>query len=151
MALIFNHSDKPGHRRRWQWLLGLLVLLLAAVAACDVVWYHQFYHHVTAQELTHEVRHSAFQATIRGGSTVSLQLYQQTNASSQPLVLFTSGAGGWSPFCADIAAHIAGTGKTVVGIDMKEYLVKFASSQNPASPDQLVRDYDDILKAAVSP
>jgi dienelactone hydrolase len=150
MVLNFNRSDKPGTRRRWQWLLGLVLLLLAAVAAYGVVWYHQFYHHVTAQELTHEVRHSTFQATIRDGSPISLHLYQQTNASSQPLVLFTSGDGGWSPFCADIAAHIAGTGKTVVGIDMKDYLVTFASSQKPVSPDQLVRDYDDIIKTAVS-
>jgi len=150
MVLNFNGSDAPGHRRRWQWLLGLVVLLLGAVAAYGVVWYHHFYHHVTVQELSHEVRHSTFQAMIRGGSAVSLQLYQQTNASSQPLVLFTSGDGGWSPFCADIAAHIASSGKTVVGVDMKEYLVNFASSQKPVSPDQLVSDYEDIIRTAVS-
>ena len=150
MVLNFNGSDAPGHRRRWQWLLGLVVLLLGAVAAYGVVWYHHFYHHVTVQELSHEVRHSTFQAMIRGGSPVSLQLYQQTNASSQPLVLFTSGDGGWSPFCADIAAHIASSGKTVVGVDMKEYLVNFASSQKPVSPDQLVSDYEDIIRTAVS-
>ena len=152
MDFDFNRSDGPGpgHRRGWQWPLGFVVLSLAAVAAYGVVWYHHFYHHVTAQELSHEVRHSTFQATIRGGSPISLQLYQQTNAAAQPLVLFTSGDGGWSPFCADIAAHIAGTGKTVVGVDMKEYLVNFASSQKPVSPDQLATDYDDIIKNAAS-
>jgi len=150
MVLSLNRSDAPGHQRRWQWLLGLVILLLGAVAAYGVVWYHHFYHHVTAQELSHEVRHSTFQATIRGKSQVSLHLYQQINASSQPLVLFTSGDGGWSPFCADIAAHIAGSGKTVVGVDMKEYLVNFASSQKPVSPDQLAADYEDIINTAVS-
>jgi len=150
MVLNFNRGDRTAHHRRWQWLLGLVILLLGAVAAYGVVWYHHFYHHVTAQELSHEVRHSTFQATIRGGSPVLLQFYQQTNASSQPLVLFTSGDAGWSPFCADIAAHIASSGKTVVGVDMKEYLVKFASSQKPVSPDQLASDYDDIIKTAVS-
>src|SRR5215470_6097864 len=63
--------------------------------------------------------------------TYELQLYQQQNATNQPLVLFTSGDGGWSPFCADIAAHIAASGSTVVGIDAKDYLVKFASPQKP--------------------
>lgn len=150
MVLNFNRSDIPGHRRRWQWLLGLAVVLLGAAAAYGVVWYHHFYHHVTVQELSYEVKHSTFQATIRNGAPISLQLYQQTNASRQPLVLFTSGDGGWSPFCADIAAHIAGSGKTVVGLDMKEYLVNFASPQKPVSPDQLATDYDDIIKTAIS-
>src|ERR1044072_9834042 len=150
MVLNFNHSDKRGTIRRWQWVLGLVLLLLAALAAYGVVSYHQFYHHVTAQELKHEVRHSTFQATIRDGSPISLHLYQQTNASSQPLVLFTSGDGGWSPFCADIAAHIAGTGKTVVGFNMKDYLVSFASPRKPVSPEDLTRDYNDIIKASVA-
>jgi dienelactone hydrolase len=150
MNLNFNRSDRPGHLRRWQWQLGVAGILLAAATAYGIVWYHDFYHHVTAQELSHDVRHSTFYATIRGGSSISLQFYQQTNATPQPLVLFTSGDGGWSPFCADIAAHIASSGKTVVGVDMKEYLVNFASSQKPVSPDQLARDYDDIIKTAVT-
>jgi len=57
-------------------------------------------------------------------------------------VLFTSGDGGWSPFCADIAAHIAASGITVVGIDAKSYLVNFASPQKPITPEELTRDYD---------
>ena len=61
---------------------------------------------------------------------------------------FTSGDGGWSPFCADVAAHIAATGKTVVGFNSKDYLVSFASSQRPISADELARDYDEMLRAA---
>ena len=91
-----------------------------------VRWYHGFYHHVTHEELSHEVKHLTFQVTIRSGPPLDLQLYQQEHATNQPLVLFTSGDGGWSPFCADIAAHIAASGITVVGIDVKSYLVNFA-------------------------
>ena len=140
----------PGKRKsfRWLWLLALIVVLFAAVSAYAMVWYHRFYHHVTPQELSHEVRHSTFQAGIRQGSTVTLQLYQQSNAGEQSLVFFTSGDGGWSPFCADIAAHIAATGKTVVGFNAKEYLENFASSQRPVSANELSRDYEQMLKEA---
>src|SRR5205085_6140409 len=63
-----------------------------------------------------------------------------------PLVLFTSGDGGWSPFCADIAAHMAATGVTVVGVDAKSYLVNFASPQKPLSPEEITRDYETIAQ-----
>lgn len=129
-------------------MAGLIAVLFSAASAYGVVWYHRFYHHVTRQELSHEVKHSTFQASIRNGSTVTLQLYQQSNALEQQLVFFTSGDGGWSPFCADIAAHIAATGKTVVGFNAKDYLVSFASSQRPISADELSRDYDEMIKVA---
>jgi len=137
-------------RSLWLSLLGLFVLVAASVSIYAAVWYHRFYHHVTMQELTHEVNHSTFQVTIRGGSPIALHLYQQANAPVQPLVIFTSGDGGWSPFCADTSAHIAGAGKTVVGFDLKEYLVKFASPKKPVAPEQITRDYDDIIKASLA-
>ena len=115
-----------------------------------VRWYHRFYHHVTHEELSHEVKHSDFKVTIRNGSPLELQLYQQEHATNQPLVLFTSGDGGWSPFCADIAAHIAANGITVAGIDVKSYLVNFATPQKPLSPEDLTRDYDAIAKQAIA-
>ena len=129
-------------------ICGLILLCAASVYA--VRWYHGFYHHVTREELSHAVKHSTFQATIRNGPPLNLQLYQQENAANQPLFLFTSGDGGWSPFCADIAAHVAASGITVVGIDIKEYLVNFASPQNPISPEQLTLDYDALARLAIS-
>jgi hypothetical protein len=129
------------------WRFGALVLLVCVCAASvyAVVWYHRFYHHVTPQEVSHEVEHSSLRTTIHGGLPVTLQVYQQKNASNQSLVLFTSGDGGWSPFSADIAAHIAATGMTVVGFDAKDYLVHVASSQKPISAEELAQDYDAIV------
>ena len=124
--------------------------LMCAAAVYAVKWYHRFYHHVTQEELSHEVKHSTFPAAIRSGPSLDLQLYQQENAKNQPLVIFTSGDGGWSPFCADVAAHIAARGITVVGIDVKQYLVDFASPQKPVSADQLTRDYDTIARLSLS-
>ena len=135
---------------RWVFLVAALLLIVCAASAYAVRWYHRFYHHVTHEELSHEVKHSNFQATIRGGPPLTLQLYQQQNATDQPLVLFTSGDGGWSPFCADVAAHIAATGSTVVGIDAKQYLVDFASPQKPVSIEQLTRDYDAIAQLSLA-
>src|SRR4029079_5555636 len=120
--------------------------MLCAATVYAVRWYHGFYHHVTHEELSHAVKHSTFQATIRSGPALDLQLYQQENAKNQELVLFTSGDGGWSPFCADIAAHMAANGITVVGIDAKDYLVHVASSQKPITAEELTLDYDAIAK-----
>jgi len=140
-------AEKRSRRaKKLRWLLGVTVLALGAITTYATVWYHRFYHHVTPQEESHEVKHSTFQASLRGGTPVTLQLYQQANARNQTLVFFTSGDGGWSPFCADVAAHIAATGKTVVGFDVKDYLVNFASSQKPVSADELGKDYAAIVQ-----
>jgi len=136
-------------RKLWRLLVASLVLALAAATAYGLVWYRRFYHHVTPQELSHEVKHSTFATSIRG-KDLTLHLYQQENAKEQPLVFFTSGDGGWSPFCADVAAHIAATGKTVVGFDAKNYLTTFATSQRPISPDELTEDYDTIIKSTAA-
>jgi len=126
------------------------LFVIVGVSVYAVRWRYRFYHHVTREELSHEVKHSTFQATIRNGPPLHLQLYQQENAVNQPLVLFTSGDGGWSPFCADIAAHIAATGITVVGIDIKEYLVNFASSKKPLVIEDMTRDYDAIARLSLA-
>src|SRR5689334_20381013 len=141
---------KGGKRLRWLWLVAALLLVIGAASAYSVRWYHHLYHHVTHEELSHEVKHSTFPAVIRSGPALNLQLYQQENARNQPLVLFTSGDGGWSPFCADIAAHMAASGVTVVGIDAKEYLVNFASPQKPISTEQLTRDYDALARLSLA-
>src|SRR5689334_11150298 len=130
--------------------IAAAVLVLCGASVYAVRWYHGFYHHVTREELSHEVRHSTFQVTIRNGPPLDLHLYQQEHSANQPLVLFTSGDGGWSPFCADIAAHIAATGSTVVGIDAKSYLVNFASPQKPVAVEDLTRDYDEIARLSLA-
>jgi len=131
-------------------LIIATVLICCAASVYAVRWYRGFYHHVTHEELSHEVKHSTFQVTIRSGAPLELQLYQQEHATNQPLVLFTSGDGGWSPFCADVAAHIASTGVTVVGIDVMPYLVNVATPQKPLPIEDLTRDYDAIARQAIA-
>jgi type IV secretory pathway VirJ component len=134
----------------WIWSIAIVLVAVGGASAYAVRWYHQFYHHVTLEELTHEVRHSAFQATIRNGPALQLQFYQQENAKDQPLVIFSSGDGGWSPFCADMAAHIAANGITVVGIDVKDYLVKVATPQKPVSAEEVTQDYDALVNLSLA-
>jgi dienelactone hydrolase len=149
ISAAMTQTQNGSKRFRVQWMLALIVVVIGAGSVYAVVWYHRFYHHITREELSHEVKHSTFQASIRQGSTVTLQLYQQSGARAQPLVFFTSGDGGWSPFCADIAAHIAATGKTVVGFDAKEYLLSFGNSQRPVSPNEVTSDYHELISVAV--
>src|SRR5689334_9926521 len=129
-------------------VIGTVFLLVCGVSVYAMRWYHGFYHHVTHEELSHELKHSTFQVTIRNGPPLDLQLYQREHATNQQLVLFTSGDGGWSPFCADVAAHIAATGITVVAVDVKTYLVTFATPQKPISAEDLTSDYDAIARVA---
>ena len=146
-----NDQAVPHTRsRRWRWLSTILVGAVGIALILGVVSYHRFYHHATPQEISHAVEHTTFDVTLRGSTRITLQLYQRANAKGQPLVIFTGGDGGWSPFCADIAAHIAGTGKTVVGIDAKSYLTTFASAQKPVTPEELARDYGEILDGALA-
>ena len=142
--------NKSGKRFRWLWLVGVLLLAIGAASAYGIRWYKHFYHHVTHEELSHQVRHSTFTATIRSGPALEMQLYQQENAKDQQLVLFTSGDGGWSPFCADVAAHIAATGMTVVGFDAKTYLTTFATPQKPVTAEEITRDYEALAHSALA-
>jgi fermentation-respiration switch protein FrsA (DUF1100 family) len=135
-------------KTRWFIAIAAFVLVVGAASAYAVRWHHRFYHHVTHEELSHAVKHSTLPAVIRGGPTLQLQVYQQENAVNEPLVLFTSGDGGWSPFCADVAAHIAATGVTVVGVDAKDYLLKVATPQKPVYAEELTSDYDTIAQQA---
>jgi fermentation-respiration switch protein FrsA (DUF1100 family) len=137
------------NKLRWFIVIAAFLLVIGAASAYAVRWHHRFYHHVTHEELSHAVKHTSFPAVIRGGPTLQLQLYQQENAVNQPLVLFTSGDGGWSPFCADVAAHIAATGVTVVGIDAKDYLLKVATPQKPVAAEEITHDYDAIAQQAI--
>lgn len=122
--------------------------LLCLAGLLGVIEYERFYYHVTAQEVSHEVARSSFTASIRGGRLVTLSLYQQQNALNQPLIFFSSGDGGWSPFCADIAAHLATKGYTVAAFDVKNYLTAYANSQQPVTPGEIARDYADLVQAA---
>ena len=131
-------------------LIATLLLIVCAASVYAVKWYHGFYHHVTHEELSHEVKRSVLPAAIRNGPPLHLQVYQQENAANQRLVIFTSGDGGWSPFCADIAAHVATAGVTVVGIDAKEYMTTFATPQHPLAPEEVTHDYDTIARLSIA-
>jgi len=145
-----DQAQRHSRTRRWRWVATILFAVAGIGAILGVVSYHRFYHHETPQEISHAVEHTTFDVTLRSSTRVTLQLYQRANAKGQPLVMFTSGDGGWSPFCADIAAHIAETGKTVVGFDAKGYLTTFASTQKPVTPDELAHDYGEILNSALA-
>ena len=136
-------------RRRPRPLLWVFLALALAGATAGAWKYYSFYFHTTRQESTGAVKRGSLTANLRGQS-VKLLVYQQEKAVKQPLVFFTSGDGGWSPFCADIAAHLAEKGKTVVAFDVKNYLTTFHSPDKPATTEQLTQDYQELINAALT-
>src|SRR4030095_11293599 len=65
-----------------------------------------------------------------------------------PLFLFSSGSGGWHQFDDFVATAIAKDGLPVCGISTHSYLTRFYTTSRPATVDQLVADYADIIKQA---
>ena len=130
-------------------LLGLTLLIPGALTASGLIWYRHFTHHITAQEVSHEVVRSTFHVKLRGNSDFAVDLYQRANTEARPLVLFTSGDGGWSPFCADIAAHMAANGYSVVAFNAKDYLTSFGNSQKPVTVEELMKDYESVMNESL--
>ena len=59
---------------RWIVVSAVLAFIVGLAATGYAVrWRHRFYHHVTHEELSHQVRHNAFPATIRDGPALQLQ------------------------------------------------------------------------------
>ncbi len=140
-------NTPPLSRKR---LVVLVLAILLTLGAAGGAWkYYSFYYHTTRQESSGAVKRGSFEITLRG-KPVKLLIYQQEKPGTQELVFFTSGDGGWSPFCADIAAHLAEKGKTVVALDVKNYLTTFHSPEQPATFDELTQDYTELINAALA-
>ena len=81
------------------------------------------------------------------GRRVVLHVYLpkqvQPNAS---LVVFSSGSGGWHDFDDYVATALAENGLPVCGISTHSYLTNFYNTSRPATIEQLVADYSDIIK-----
>ena len=79
--------------------------------------------------------------------TVVLHVYLPKHISEHTaLVLFSSGSGGWHRFDDFVATALANKGLPVCGISTHSYLTGFYSTSRPATIEQLVADYADIIK-----
>jgi type IV secretory pathway VirJ component len=81
--------------------------------------------------------------------SIALHVYlpKQVTATA-PLVLFASGSGGWHQFDAYVATALAQRGMPVCGINTHAYLKTFYTTSRPATVDELISDYSDIIKEA---
>jgi dienelactone hydrolase len=81
--------------------------------------------------------------------SIALHVYlpKQVTAAA-PLILFASGSGGWHQFDAYVANALAQRGMPVCGINTHAYLKAFYTTSRPATVDELISDYSDIIKEA---
>jgi predicted dienelactone hydrolase len=81
--------------------------------------------------------------------SIALHVYlpKQVTAAA-PLILFASGSGGWHQFDAYVATALAQRGMPVCGINTHAYLKAFYTTSRPATVDELISDYSDIIKEA---
>lgn len=65
-----------------------------------------------------------------------------------PLVLYSSGSGGWHRFDGYVASAFASREMPVCGISTHTYLKSFYSTSHPATVTELVSDYSRIIAEA---
>jgi type IV secretory pathway VirJ component len=78
---------------------------------------------------------------VRTGSVVLHIYVPQPTRPDAPLVIYSSGSGGWHQFDDYIATAFAQRGMPVCGISMHSYLRKFYNTSRPATSDEIIADY----------
>ncbi len=79
------------------------------------------------------------------GHPLTLHLYGTRGGN--PAVV-SSGDGGWIHLGPHVASALAASGSFVVGVDVRQYLEAFTSSQSTLRPEDVPGDYAAILKFA---
>lgn len=65
-----------------------------------------------------------------------------------PLVLYSSGSGGWHDFDEYLANALAKRGMPVFGVSTHSYLRSFYNDRHPATFDAVTKDYLELIKQA---
>ena len=95
-----------------------------------------------------EARNTRFDVSLRGRSFV-LHGYLPTEIRKDvPLVLYSSGSGGWHDFDEYVASSFAERGLPVLGVSTHSYLKTFYSDDHPATSTAVVEDYIELIKQA---
>lgn len=146
--VLARNLVRGGARRARAALAVVTILALDGGSGFGGLALYRYYNHTTPEEAAGEVVHTTRAMELRG-RTLTLQVYRCAATAPHPLFLFTSGDGGWSPFCADVAAHVALGGRTAVGVDVKEYMTTFATPDRPLTPGEIAGDYAAIVDEAL--
>src|ERR1043166_7183051 len=98
--------------------------------------------------VTLEARNTEFDVPLRGRSFV-LHGYLPTEIPNDaPLVIYSSGSGGWHEFDDYIATSFAQRGMPVFGVSTHSYLKDFYNDDHPATSTAVVEDYLELIKQA---
>lgn len=82
---------------------------------------------------------------VRTGSVVLHTYIPQHARPDAPLVVYSSGSGGWHQFDDYVATAFAQRGMPVCGISMHSYLRKFYKTSRPATSDEIIADYRTLI------
>ena len=91
-------------------------------------------------------RNEQIKVLVRGRPLVLHAYLPEAVSPDTPLVLFSSGSGGWHQFDDHIAQVFAERGFPVCGISTHSYLKAFYSGKRPATPDEVGADYAALIK-----
>jgi len=102
----------------------------------------------TAGPVTLEAQNTQFHVPLRGRSFVLHGYIPAEILNDAPLVLYSSGSGGWHEFDDYIATSLAERGMPVFGVSTHSYLKDFYNDDHPATSTAVVEDYLELIRQA---
>lgn len=93
-------------------------------------------------------RNTLLGVPLRGHQFVLHSYLPAEIAGDAPLVLFSSGSGGWHDFDQYVATTLAARGLPVFGISTHSYLKDFYDDHHPATFASVADDYLELIKQA---
>ena len=119
---------------------------VSQVATCQLLDQAKISEHPIPQALTQlKESNEKVRVPLRTGSVVLHIYVPQHERPDAPLVVYSSGSGGWHQFDDYIATAFAQRGLPVCGISMRSYLKKFYNTSRPATSDEVIADYHALI------
>ena len=119
---------------------------VSQVAICQLLSEQKNSEHPIPQALSQlKESNQKVRVPVRTGLVVLHIYVPQHERPDAPLVVFSSGSGGWHQFDDYVATTFAERGMPVCGISMHSYLRKFYSTSRPATADEVIADYRTLI------
>lgn len=116
------------------------------IVLCQLLDQAKISEHPIPQALTQlKESNQKVRVPVRTGSVVLHIYVPQHERPHAPVVVYSSGSGGWHRFDDYIATAFAQRGMPVCGISMHSYLREFYNTSRPATSDEVIADYRTLI------